>query len=169
MENDTGLLQALWGNFPFYLALDGAESNQLLCHLAPGQCPVPRQGRLCETIPHLSVPKPCPGARLPPYREVVAEELGDAGEGHAVVIVLHDAAAQQPDPLLPHPGGRALHVVQQLPRLAALQVAAHAVGQVESSLAPEGVKDNDNSNDGEDDDNPAARQSGVTDCETRHF
>lgn len=95
------------------------------------------------------------------YWEVVAEELGDAGEGHPVVVVLHDAAAQQPDPLLPHPGGRALHVVQQLPRLAALQVAAHPVGQVERLLPPEGVKDNDNPNDGEDDDNPAVRQEEV--------
>lgn len=95
------------------------------------------------------------------YWEVVAEELGDAGEGHPVVVVLHDAAAQQPDPLLPHPGGRALHVVQQLPRLAALQVAAHPVGQVERLLPPEGVKDNDNPNDGEDDDNPAVRQERV--------
>lgn len=97
----------------------------------------------------------------PSYREVAAEELGDAGEGHPVVVVLHDAAAQQPDPLLPHPGGRALHIVQQLSRLAALQVAAHTVRQVESLLAPEGVKDNDNSNDGKDDDNPAAREEGV--------
>lgn len=55
MENDTGLLQAPWGNFPFYLALDGVESNQLLCHLAPDQCPVQRHGRLCKTIPHLGV------------------------------------------------------------------------------------------------------------------
>lgn len=97
----------------------------------------------------------------PSYWEVVAEELSDAGESHPVVVVLHDAAAQQPDPLLPHPGGRALHVVQQLPRLAALQVAAHTLGQVECLLPPEGVKDNDSSNDGEDDDNPAARQEGV--------
>lgn len=78
-----------------------------------------------------------------------------------MVVVLHDAAAQQPDPLLPHPCGRALHIVQQLPRLAALQVAAHPVGQVERLLPPEGVKDNDNPNDGEDDDNPAVRQEEV--------
>lgn len=59
MENDTELLQALWGSFPFYLALDGAESNQLLCHLAPGQCPAQRHGRLCKSAPkppHSSTP-----------------------------------------------------------------------------------------------------------------
>lgn len=51
MENDTGLLQALLGNFPFYPALDGAESNQQLCRLAPDQCPVQRNGRALKTIP----------------------------------------------------------------------------------------------------------------------
>ena len=57
MENDTGLLQALLGNFPFYLALDGAESNQLLCHLAPDQCPVQRNEKALKTTPHLNMAK----------------------------------------------------------------------------------------------------------------
>lgn len=57
MENDTGLLQALLGNFPFYPALDGAESNQLLCHLAPDQCPVQRSETALKTIPHLNMAK----------------------------------------------------------------------------------------------------------------
>lgn len=51
MENDTGLLQALLGNFPFYPVLDGAESNQRLCHLAPDQCPVQRNERALKPIP----------------------------------------------------------------------------------------------------------------------
>lgn len=62
MENDTGLLQALLGNFPFYLALDGAESNQLLCHLAPDQCPVQRNERALKAIPRLNM------ARLSPKK-----------------------------------------------------------------------------------------------------
>lgn len=139
------------------------EQNQTSCYVTWHQISVLYQDMEDSVKPsHTSTwQNPDQEHGSPSYREVVAEELGDAGEGHPVVVVLHDAAAQQPDSLLPHPGGRALHVVQQLPRLAALQVAAHTVGQVESPLSPEGVKDNDNSNDGKNDDNPAARQEGV--------
>jgi len=54
MGSDRGLLLALLGSFPFYLALDGAESNQLLCHLAPDLCPVQRNEGALKAIPQLT-------------------------------------------------------------------------------------------------------------------
>lgn len=94
---------------------------------------------------------------MPSYREVCPEKLSDACKSHAVVVVLHDAAAQEPDPLLPHTCRRLLDIVEQLAGLAALQVANGIAGDVQRLLPAQGVKDNEDCHDSEDDDDPAVK------------
>lgn len=75
-----------------------------------------------------------------------------------MVIILHNATTQQPDSCFPDSGGSVLHVIQQLPRLAAFQVPIYTIGEVEGLFPPKWIKDDYNSDDGKDDDNPAVKQ-----------
>lgn len=60
---------------------------------------------------------------LVPYREEVAEELRDAGEGSSVAFVLRQAAAEQSQPALPHLHSQRASGGQELGALAALHVS----------------------------------------------
>lgn len=55
----------------------------------------------------------------PSYWKVVAEKLCDTCKSHSMVIILHNTTTQQPDSFFPDSGGSVLHIIEQLPWLAA--------------------------------------------------
>lgn len=56
------------------------------------------------------------------HRKEFAEELCDAGESGPVAVVLRQAAAEKPQPALPHLGGHGAGLGEELGAFSALQV-----------------------------------------------
>lgn len=90
-------------------------------------------------------------------QEEAADELGDAGEGGAVVVVLRQAAAEQTQTALPHPRRHRVRRVKELRRLAALQIpdAQRSVRQSARPLTAQRIKHNQHTDHHRQEDDPA--------------
>ena len=94
------------------------------------------------------------------YGEEPPDELCDAGEGRPVALVLRQAAAEQPQPALPHLDGQGASGGQELRALGALLVSdsQRLHGRVLRTGVSQRVKHKHNAQPGEQQDDPAVTQ-----------
>lgn len=90
------------------------------------------------------------------YREESADELRDAGERCSVALVLRQAAAQEPQPVLPHLDSQGASRGEELAALVALEVShsERLHGHILRTGVTQGVKNKHHAYPSEEQDDP---------------